>query len=506
MKQFDRSSVEIVLGPPGTGKTTRLLRIVDEALSAGVPPDRIGYVSFTRKAAEEAVSRACEKFSRDRGDFPYFRTLHSLCYRYLGLKSSDVLTGGQLQEFADYAGVRVTGRYSEDGTLSGYDVGDRILFMENLSRVQRVPLRKLYDADTDGMSWSQVARVAKALREFKEDRGLMDYTDMLLEFVKAGNRPRLHTLLVDEVQDQSAAQWDVVWLLAQGCERVVVAGDDDQGIYRWAGADVDYLVNLSGRATVLDQSYRVPIDIQKLSGEIIGNVRNRREKKWFPRDARGKIDRFQGFSDVDVDGDDILVLARNEYVLREQVEPELRRAGVVYERHGHPSIKMSLLGSITAWEKLRGGKSITGSEARSCYEFMTSGEGVRRGFKKLPDVEDDTMVNMQYLREAGGLLVDTVWHEALDRLPVSDMTYILSARKRGEKLRQRPRVKVSTIHGAKGGEAKHVVLLTEIAQRTHREMRENPQDEARVWYVAVTRASERLSVVNATTSRRCPWL
>jgi superfamily I DNA/RNA helicase len=77
-------------------------------------------------------------------------------------------------------------------------------------------------------------------------------------------------------------------------------------------------------------------------------------------------------------------------------------------------------------------------------------------------------------------------------------------------------VRVSTIHGSKGGEADHVVVLREMAQRTHREMREvSEEDEARVWYVAVTRARERLSIVeprardrygNSLADRACPWV
>ena len=90
---------EIILGPPGTGKTTTLLGIVDEELQRGVPPDRIGYVSFTKKAANEAIGRACKKFSLTERQLPFFRTLHSLCFWALGLTPNDVLERNRLLEF-----------------------------------------------------------------------------------------------------------------------------------------------------------------------------------------------------------------------------------------------------------------------------------------------------------------------------------------------------------------------------------------------------------------------
>ena len=54
--------VQIILGPPGTGKTATCLKIVEDALGRGVAPERIAYLAFTRKAAYEAQERAMEQF------------------------------------------------------------------------------------------------------------------------------------------------------------------------------------------------------------------------------------------------------------------------------------------------------------------------------------------------------------------------------------------------------------------------------------------------------------
>ena len=52
--------MQIVLGPPGTGKTTKL-NLVEQYMQSGVPPDRIGLLClYTRRAATEAIDRACD--------------------------------------------------------------------------------------------------------------------------------------------------------------------------------------------------------------------------------------------------------------------------------------------------------------------------------------------------------------------------------------------------------------------------------------------------------------
>jgi DNA helicase-2/ATP-dependent DNA helicase PcrA len=504
---------EIILGCPGSGKTTALLDILDEELARSTAPEKIGFVSFTRKAADEAAERACARFGLPRSRFPWARTLHSLAFRRLGMRRDDVLEGRRLQEFGQYAGTKITGRWTDDGTMSGFEPGDRIIFMDNVARVRKVPLRELYNGGDDQLPWREVERVTQALTQFKRERGLMDYTDMLSEFVAADAGVGLDVLFVDEAQDVSAIGWDVVRVLARGCRRVVVAGDDDQILFEWSGADAKQFIELPGTVRVLEQSHRVPRKVQSIAASIIERVHSRRPKTWHARDSAGEVRRAASVHDLDWNDPDtggpsppILVLARNSFILREQVVPELRRQGVLYERGGNPSVPPGLLADIAAWERLRAGGAASGAECRDVYRHMSSGARVARGHKELPGVDDREDLKLDDLKKHHGLLTDAIWHEAMDRLPRDDVGYIIKARQRGEKLKARPRVRISTIHSAKGGEADHVILFKEVARRTAREALGQPDPERRVWYVGCTRAKEKLTIVEAQGPEECTWL
>lgn len=485
---------EIVLGPPGTGKTTRLIGMVEDEISSGTPPDRIGYFSFTKKAAREAIDRACVKFKLDRKDLPYFRTLHSLCFNSMGMSNSDVFDGKKIIEFGDWIGLRLSETQRLDDTSKfGFTEGDRALFMENLARVMQIPLRQLYNQNCDGLPWSLVDRVSRGLVEYKKARNLHDYTDMLQLFVRAGYAPHLDVIFIDEAQDLSMLQWGVVDELAKHARRVVIAGDDDQAIYRWAGAAVEHFVQLEGQVTVLGQSWRVPPQVQKTSNEVISRVRHRRQKAWRPAEKDGLVSRTGDFLELVGEDKDILILARNAFAIR-SIANSLRRDGVLYEFRDDPSIARATLSAVRLWESLRQGKDISSDDARIVYSLITSGKGVRRGFKGLPGVPGDQMVNMDWLISNGGLEATGPWYETLDRIPRDDSSYLRSALQRGEQPSS-PRIRLATIHGSKGGEADHVILIPDMARRTFEEMRDNPEDEARVWYVASTRAKRRLSLV-----------
>jgi superfamily I DNA/RNA helicase len=141
---------------------------------------------------------------------------------------------------------------------------------------------------------------------------------------------------------------------------------------------------------------------------------------------------------------------------------------------------------------------------RKIYSFMSIGNRVKRGFKKLPGVEDQDMVNMQDLIVNHGLLADTnmIWSEAMDKLPETDRAYITALLRRGEKFNGIPRITASTIHGSKGGEADNVVLFTDLSPAADEQMRINPDDMHRVFYVGVTRTKQNLYIVDAEDTSR----
>ncbi len=499
---------EITLGCAGAGKTSALLNIVDEELSRGTPPDRIGYLSFTRQAATVAIDRAIERFGLTRKQLPWCRTLHSLAFKALGLSHGDVFDGRHVKDFANYARVELTGRVtSADGTREGFTPGDRALFMENLARVRCVALQEQYHTDNDNLPWSRVEQISKALAVFKKTKGLLDYSDMLADAEATGAVPQLDVLIIDEAQDQSKLQVKLIMKLAARARRFIIGGDESQLIFAWAGATADF-IGLPGKLRLLDQSLRVPKVVYPLAEAVIQRVRGRRQTTWHPRPGDpGQISRWSHFGQADITGQDILVLARNSFILDEQIEPELRRAGIIYERHGRPSVRPAVLMAIVAWERLRKGGRATIGEVKLVYDLMSPGIGVSREHKHLRDFTlPEEEVTIEDLKEHGGLRTEASWLNALDRIPGKDRDYIRAALARGEKVDQKPRVRLSTIHGAKGAEAEHVILMREMAKRTYDEMHKDPDAEARVWFVGLTRTKQHLSLVESQTNLRCPWV
>lgn len=489
----------IYLGPPGTGKTSKLLELVDSALEIGTPSRYIGYFAFTRAANEESINRACTKFQLSRKDLPFFRTLHSLAFRQLGLKSNQVMGDQHYQEFGEWLGLRISGGLDRDtGVFYGNERGDEILALINKARIRDISVEHQWYDDSSDISWLEVERVDRALRLYKERREIVDYTDMLSLFLIQKPVPFLETIFIDEAQDLNRLQWKMVYLLEEVSKNCVIAGDDDQAIFKWAGADVDQFLDLTGRTTVLDKSFRLPNKIANFAKSIVKRIDRRYEKEWSSRDDEGLLEYHTKFDYINMSKGEWLVLARTHYLLQ-PIEAQCRREGWFYSKNNVPSVRKSLITSIQDWEKLRKGESISSAAVRKMYQFFKSDGNVTKKGRGLKNVTEYETFSLQNLQNDYGLRTSGIWHEAFDNLSIYEREYMIALLRRGEKLTEEPRVRLSTIHAAKGKECQHVVLLTDLSRKAWTQMQVHENDELRTFYVGATRARESLHVIMPQT-------
>lgn len=472
-------------GGPGAGKTERLLKVMEGALDRGVEPDRIAVVTFTRVGAEEAKSRACAMFGLTPDQLPYVRTIHSFAFRELGLRRGDVLDEPGLAEVAELTGeLQLTGASDSDGPAARRSA-DALLTLDHYARTTMTSLRDAWSDHGGEVDWFRLLRFSEAYARYKRDRGVLDFTDMLERYVaeRDGGAP-VELAVVDEGQDLTRLQWAVVERAFSRADEMWVAGDDLQSIHRWAGAAEDYFLGLPFEHEVLPVSHRLPRAIFALSEEVAARVERRYRKEWSPSPRDGKVTWVASPTEVDLSVGsrapgklDWLLLARTHHQLAPLIELA-RRQGVVYSTRGKSSVKPEHLAAIRAYEALRAGKRVEGSEAAAALEAM----GVKR------EAPDGTTTAAEL-----GVDVAPIWHDALVRISLQDREYYLACLRRGERL-DRPRVRIDTVHGVKGAQAERTLLVTDLTYRTRRGFELDPDSEHRVFYVGLTRASEELVI------------
>ena len=478
-------SPEIILGPPGTGKTHYLLNEIEEALSNKIPPHRIGCLAFTKKAAQEAANRAANRFNYSLRELPYFRTLHSLAFRLLGLNQGRVLGSKGLQEFGKIMGLTITGKSDRQEQIGhGTTRGDRALFLSTLSRIRCVSLEEQYADNPLDLGWFELDRVHRGLAKFKEVRGVFDFTDMVVLCLQEPVFPELDLLVVDESQDLSQLQWQLVERLSQHSKRTVVAGDDDQAIFQWAGADVDYFIDLTGPTKVLDKSYRIPKEVQTRAQSVVKLISSRKAKDWEPREGTGAVLYHSRIDHLDFSTGSWLMLARNKFLLAD-VRDKCYREGFAFIENGRRSVSEASVKAIQTWENLRKGEYCEAEALKGVLRYTA------KQTKGFPEEGQFKLVDLRQF----GVQTTGIWHEAFLYMSHVERSYLIAALRRGEPLTKEPRIILSTIHGAKGGEADNVLLITDVSPKTFEHQVRIPDNEHRVLYVGMTRAKETLHIL-----------
>ena len=488
-------------GPPGTGKTTTLLNQVDKLLAEGMSPNEIGYFAFTTKAAYEARDRAVARFNLDpKEDLVYFRTLHSLAFQMLGMTSSQVLGTRGLQSFENQSGLNLTREGNEFVNDDGF-----VLLKSNNPKMRAVDLARnsmkgikyAYNFSELDIPFYEFEHLYNEYERFKNNNGIKDYTDMMVDLSeKPSAIPRLKVCFLDEAQDLTPLQWKVAHLLNDKSDRMFVAGDDDQGIYRWAGADIDHFVSLSGGSDVLSQSYRIPRSVHEVADKVVNRIRYRQKKTWLPRKEEGSVERVYDPSSINFNGDNWLILAQAKYML-DELAGQLTSSGQYFERGNHASLSKNVRNAISTWNHIQSSPAheISHKEAVNLYDHISTGKGkLKRGAKKmLSGADEQDLFTASILRETFGLEVaEGEWDTVLDRISDEDRAYASALLNRGINIFEKPKIKLSTIHGAKGGEADNVLLYLDLSTKALQEMQRNPDDAHRVLYVGLTRAKQNL--------------
>ena len=522
----------IVIGPPGTGKTTFLKNKVQELLKSGAcTSQEIGYFSFTVKAAEEIRDRIVkdsnEQYTKEtvKLAYPYFSTLHSLAYRRLQLQQSQIMDEHDYAELSRLSGHEYVNKMVKG---NGVDISMPTAKSEYQDLINLAYAKYPDDEDRIGKIFrdtklnnygarNAIEQMNLDLRKFKEDRDKFEYVDYFIQFLKKKNPPKLKYLFIDEAQDLSKQQWNVVDMLQEqsGAIETFIAGDDDQAIFRWAGADIEHFINMaqdeSNKIIPLTQSYRIPVSVHNLATKLAQSISTRINKEYRPRDEQGlrKVLNIRPLN-KGLETGEWLILCRTHEIVK-QVCEALEVYGWLYKRYGQSVINFKYIEAIRAWTTLQNGKEVSGVMCDLIYNYMDSTR-IKRNygvFKGQPEgkYDLDLLIKEYGLREELDKvsMKETPWYEALNAKGFKRrINYLRSIMRSGNKLDEVPRIEVSTIHASKGGERQKVMLITDLSfgpYKSSTETKQGRDDEARVFYVGATRAKEELHIVHRTEAQ-----
>lgn len=523
-----------IFGSPGTGKTSFCKEVSSDLIEKGVASkEEIAYVAFGKKAAAEAAER-CGVTSEQYRNL-WYRTLHSTCYRLLGLKHGSVVTPAKLKEFSKKIGIELDRDLSVEGdemadlaevllaikrNRAGEDQGSepsRLLSLFHLSRLlsrteqeldacRAQPNPQAYRLVRCHINLTQYRALVAHYERWKTAEGLSDFADMLERTLTEDVVvPAWKYAFVDEAQDLCPLQWAVIDKIFSGVETLFLAGDDDQAIMSFQGSNArDFLAYRSrGRKVHLNQTHRFGARIVQMGREIASRLSEREPKDVLPADVDNDVRRVYEFDPKGYPGRKFLLhrhIAGCRVLARKMIE-----AGVPFwnERGLNPLARSAEIGAYVALSKLSRGEPVRGDDVSSLLHIMPSyreigGERVQfvkhGSKKKLLESEPNRQFNVHDLESH---FMAPVWAAIKARdyriASIEFPDYYARLEKSGWNLlgNKEPDSIITTIHGSKGRERDTVALWSEVLPRCMKD-----ENEHRVAYVGATRTKGGLYLVH----------
>ncbi len=363
-----------IYGPPGTGKTFRLIRRVNAYVRTGTPYHKIGYFAFTKKAAKEAR----ERIGVDEKQVPYFQTLHAFCFHLLNLNESDIMQPHHYEALGKKLNIRVNfnDKYNEEQTHF-LTCNNPYFQMIQRSINKDIPLREEFNLNEhdrkDIDSWDTLKHIHINLQEYKTKMHLLDFNDLVKKVVNSKKFPKLKAIFIDEAQDLSPLQWQLYDKLKENCDDIYLAGDDDQAIFAWAGADVNRFIKEPANERVLRYSRRVSRAVQEQSQIAVSKIAGiRKHKEYLPRAQEGFASHINNLGQIDLTKGKWLILTRTKSNLLD-IMKELKSKNIYYQSNKGKRIKVGMYEAAVAYTKWTMGEILDEKEISAVKEFIPTG-------------------------------------------------------------------------------------------------------------------------------------
>jgi DNA helicase II / ATP-dependent DNA helicase PcrA len=504
-------ATEVIVGPPGCGKTTEMTRRLVETVKT-IPGDQLIVAAFTRAARGELQ----RKLAPTGACIDKLATLHSLAYRLLRLRRTQVMDDRRWQEFGAKTG-RCFSRQSSAGGIHFNSRDDRCRAAYDFARNAGCSIEAAVAAQGSrgAVHIREVDLYVREYEEYKRLNVLYDYTDTLVRVVEEGLAFEEATQVwIDEAQDLSALQTEVVDLWRKKADRCVVAGDDDQAIYSFQGARPDWLVSLADRnretTTILAQSHRVPQAAHAAAQDVIARNSRRIQKAYRPTPVQGSYRVLLDHeASAQIDGvRDTFWLTRTRSQFK-RVSDLLTARGILHVvEDGGLKTPASYLFDVAVLEAAARGEAVGADELSEALSSVPAGSSaLPRGVKAELEAEDGLVgpTRLEELVGKGTLLDDVRRDGALPAMTKlsTETTREVAALQQRHGAGVKPKVIVTTLHASKGREADLVVVGSELSKRVYHEyLRGDVESENRLYYVGFTRTMRDLIVAEPLVPRR----
>ncbi|MEM7353265.1 MAG: UvrD-helicase domain-containing protein [Acidobacteriota bacterium] len=311
---------QLVLAGAGSGKTRVITyRVAWLVERRGVDPAHIAAVTFTNKAAGEMK----ERIEGLLGMYPlpaFVGTFHRFALRLLRAYGPRVGLSRDFAIFDSSDQLSALKKAMKAAELPTDAYRPQSLLAAISSAKNRLLEPSQFEAEAeDFYSRTVVAPAYRGYQKLLREAGGIDFDDMLRLSVKLLQtdaelkrriQGRTRYLLVDEFQDTNHAQLQLIHQVSaspsgQSGGNLTAVGDEDQGIYRWRGAELDNILDFEGTfpgATLrkLERNYRSTQNILDASGAVVENNEKRRGKRlWTSAGAGELLTLYQARDEID---------------------------------------------------------------------------------------------------------------------------------------------------------------------------------------------------------------